>query len=517
MVHLILVQFLVLLAGLSVARAEGEFYPLAYLGEKDLDGYQERYDPLIFQDPYQGRLTFQDDLFFQNFFQPRLIPREQDLGFFLRSELPAGLLCTNEQFAAHAQSIRYYYRLITVSYLLEGNLQLKLLSDHFRLKNGCGFKIESWVRACRPKSEAMRTFVERLRNFRPHFEEVLPPTYRQADWYKESGAKTSKTYSHYRLRAEGKGRPTDGDLEPRLAAACQSDERLMTLICSEEDELHGLSKNRDAYYLLSLSNAVNSFNKSGEAQGCLRRYSEVMAHRERRYPVLDRLFPSIQDHLQRNYQERFLQGRVFFYGSGREFEDKGLRDYLVKAQPLKIAKLPEAPKPLPAPVIPAPAPKLPAVKQPEPVVVEAPVRKEIREIRKPQKSAFLQASELRSSSDLDLVEVDMQKLKYDYVFSLNMINVLSEKLKSFMTRDALKEMMNFDKLGTKDGPVPLLFLKYMIDMEEHQGLWNILSVLGKEFYVSNEIDGAFSPAPQKVRLVNDEASGNRWQLVILRP
>ena len=41
-----------------------------------------------------------------------------------------------------------------------------------------------------------------------------------------------------------------------------------------------------------------------------------------------------------------------------------------------------------------------------------------------------------------------------------MINTLSERLKTFMTREALKEMMTYDKLGLKEGPVPLLFIKF---------------------------------------------------------
>ena len=139
------------------------------------------------------------------------------------------------------------------------------------------------------------------------------------------------------------------------------------------------------------------------------------------------------------------------------------------------------------------------------------------EIARPVKSAFLQAAELRQTENLERVEVDMLKLKYDYVFSLNMINTLSERLKTFMTREALSEMMNYDKLGTKEGPVPLMFLKYMIDMQEHHGLWNITSVLGDKFYVSNEIDAAFAPAPELVQLSNNESTNSQWQLYILRP
>jgi hypothetical protein len=86
-----------------------------------------------------------------------------------------------------------------------------------------------------------------------------------------------------------------------------------------------------------------------------------------------------------------------------------------------------------------------------------------------------------------------------------------------MTREALQEMMSYDKLGSKEGPVPLIFLKYMIDMQEHHGLWNIISVLGDKFYVSNEIDAGLNPEVQFVQMSNNESTGRQWQLFVLRP
>jgi hypothetical protein len=154
--------------------------------------------------------------------------------------------------------------------------------------------------------------------------------------------------------------------------------------------------------------------------------------------------------------------------------------------------------------------------KPEPKKAE-PKAPSIVEIRVPQKSAFLQAAEIRSQGNLSRVEVDMLKLKYDYIFSLNMMNNLSRRLKTFMKRDALVEMMTYDKLGTSEGPVPLLFLKFMIDMEEHQGLWNLISVVGEKFYVSNEIDAAFKPKPELIQLVNDDTTGRHWQIYIVKP
>ena len=515
MVNFILVQLLVLLFSLGLQAKVDRVHSEGYLGEKNLDSYSERYQPLIFQDIYKGKMSFVDEVFFQNFFQPYLFQKESDYAFFLRSELNGGLICSNELLSEHFDDIRYSYRLITLSYLLEGQWHLKLTSDHFRMKKGCQFDVNAWLKSCRPKTVEMKKFVKRLETYLPRYDEVLPPDYKKHEWWKEFSRNEFKWYSHYRIKSECRGGCSEDSFEKKFHEACVSDQKLMTLICSEDDEIYGLSSQRDAYYLLGLSNIINTYNKRGEATGCLRRFSEVMSHKEVRYDVLKNLFPPLLTFLRQRYQERFLQGRAFFLGSGKEFDEKGLTNLYVKEQPLKIVKKPDEPK---AEVVVTPKKEEKAL--PEPVVakVEEPEKKRpVKEIQQPVKSAFLLAAEIREMGDLDQVEVDMLKLKYDYVFTLNMINTLSERLKTFMTRDALKEMTTYDKLGTKEGPVPLLFLKYMVDMEEHHGLWNILAVLGDKFYVSNEIDAAFSPKVELVQLVNNETTGRQWQFYILKP
>ena len=490
-------------------------YQESYLGETRLDSYSDRYQPLVYQDIYQGKLSFEDEIFFQNFFAPYLYS-DRDMSVFLKSELSSAQLCSNELLSDHFDEIQYSYRLITLSYLLEGQWHLKLTSDHFRLKNGCDFDFKKWLGTCKPKSLEMKKFIDRLGKYAPKYAETIPSNYKKDDWYKEFRKDDFKWYSQYRLKVACNGKCSEEDLPRKFQDVCKKDEEVMTAICSEVDEVYGLSQNRDAYALLAQSNIINTYNKQGEAVGCLRRFSEVMAHREVRYEVLNQLFPALKSFLKDKYQERFLQGRVFFYGSSKEFEDKGLADFYVKEQPLKIEKLPEV-TPTKEVVAVKPVSKVEA-----PVVTKAPVAEvskkvEVKEIKKPVKSAFLQAAELRSSDNSDRVEVDMLKLKYDYVFSLNMINNLSDRLKNFMTREALMEMMNYDKLGTKEGPVPLLFIKFMIDMQEHQGLWNLVSVLGNRFYVSNEIDSDYPTKPEFIQIVNDDSTGRNWQLYILKP
>lgn len=514
MAYTILVRFLVLLFLLpGTLWARDNFLLEGELGEKRLDEYHERYTPLVYRDLYRGKLSFKDDIFFQNYLDIYMFEDEKEYAHFLGAELTAGFLCPNEDLSRHMDDIRYSYRLIALSYLIEAQWHNNMLSKTFGFKKVCHFSPEDWAKSCEPKSREMKEFVSNLKKYSPKNQEKLPEAYSAYDWIKASKKQKPELISHYRLRGQCKD-CNEKKLMALLNSDCEENEKLMDLICSEKDEVFGHSSHRDAYFLLGQSNIINSFNEKGEALGCLRRFSEVFASKEVAYPALKDLFPPVLSHLRQEYGERYLQGRVFFYGSGKEFREKGLADIFVekketpkpkKAEPVPVSKKVETPKI----VIQEPAPK------PEPKVTAAPAKR--KEIPSPVKSAFLQAAEVRESSNLPRADVDMMKLKYDYVFSLHMINTISERLKTFMTQTALREMVTFDKLGTKEGPVPLLFIKFMIDMEEHQGLWNLVNVLGNRFYVSNEIDSEFKPKPQYVELSNSAETDGQWQLSILRP
>jgi len=510
-------SFLVLLSLLFIhsglAAGVDRLYSESYLGEKRLDSYAGRYEPLIFQDLYQGKMSFEDEVFNQHFFQPYLFNLEKDYSFFFRSELNGALSCPNEVLSEHFDEIQYSYRLITLSYLMEAQWHMNLVGQSLKLKNSCEFNLQKWLETCRPKSQNMKKFLTKLKTFNPRYEESMPRDYRMADWMKEFDSKKFKWYSHYRMNKTCISGCTEAEVVSRMKKSCEDDQNLMTLICSEIDEIHGLSTQRNAFYLLGISNIINTFNRRGEAQGCLRRFSESLSHKESRYESLEQLFPAIQSFLSQKYKERYLQGRVFFYGSGQEFENKGLTNIYVEEQDLKIDSMTKGS------IAPTIATEVQDSKPKKVEVAEVFPKKTVKEVpvRELRKSAFLQSSEIRVAQNLDRAEVDMMKLKYDFVFSLNMINSLSEKLKTFMLRESLYEMQTYDKLGTTEGPVPLLFLKFMIDMQEHQGLWNIILVLGDKFYVSNEIDSQHGAPKELIQLVNNESTGRQWQIYILKP
>jgi hypothetical protein len=156
MVYLVLVQLLSLILATPGWAKLDRIHAEAYLGEKRLDSYANRRKPLVVQDFYRGKLSFQDDIFYQNYFTPYIFPRETEFTGFLKSELIGSLACTNEQLSEHYDDIRYAYRLITLSYLLEGQWHMKMLSNHLGLSKSCKFDLQSFLSRCRPIIRALR-------------------------------------------------------------------------------------------------------------------------------------------------------------------------------------------------------------------------------------------------------------------------------------------------------------------------------------------------------------------------
>ena len=58
-----------------------------------------------------------------------------------------------------------------------------------------------------------------------------------------------------------------------------------------------------------------------------------------------------------------------------------------------------------------------------------------------------------------------------------------------------------------------MFLKYLIDFDYHQGLWNILAILGDHFYVLNDIEKKSDPI--KIHLSNDLSTNYGWQIEVV--
>jgi uncharacterized protein (DUF2249 family) len=71
------------------------------------------------------------------------------------------------------------------------------------------------------------------------------------------------------------------------------------------------------------------------------------------------------------------------------------------------------------------------------------------------------------------------------------------------------------KLGSKDLPLLLLYLKFLIEFKRHGALYNMINILGNKFYVLNDLDD--DPTPYLIELKNEQKTNWNWQIYIFNP
>ena len=508
--------------------ASSESYVRTLLGERDGGLYAGPWRPEYNHDPYFGRMELDDDQFLQNFFFRHLWQDAPQISRFLGPELTGATTCPNEVLSIQSESMRYGYRLVVMSYLLEIIDGLRHDAILLKKANTCTFNLQDLLKQCRPISEEMSAFIRGLAAQRPYQDPTVDQKHIyskfESEWVREvqQGGKligSTRVFAQCQVEAKNCGQLTPVSGAEMLGRACELDKNLLTQICSEKDQLFGISSMPLITQLLITSNLMSLYNSQGYGPGCLRRYGQLMSGHERVPAHMRWTLPTTRAILLKNYGDRFPLGRAFVYGALKEFRDKGLADVFepkiveeVK-KPVVAAAVEAKPEVVATPIVKAGPTPVPA-----PVVVEAPQPKPIKipEVEAYPKSAFLLASEIRRSQNLERVDVDMLKFRYDYVFNASEMQLLATTLKDYTTREALKEMHTYDKLGSNEQPVPLTFLKYLIDSENHQGLYNLTGVLGDSFWVSNDVDVKWKPRSEFVELKNDEATNRQWQLYLIQ-
>jgi hypothetical protein len=108
----------------------------------------------------------------------------------------------------------------------------------------------------------------------------------------------------------------------------------------------------------------------------------------------------------------------------------------------------------------------------------------------------------------------MEIFRDDFEFTSELIAELSGPIKKFQTRAAITEMKAYDNIGSANAPIGLMFIKFLIDTENHQGLYNIITVIGDKFYVNNDLEGKVES--HLIQIKNDSSTKNRWQLIFLK-
>ncbi len=497
------------------------YYDAVFLGEKKMGHYKGPLSPEVKINSHTATQMFLDDIYKKQYFYDITSPQLEEVQKIWFEDFPSMSSCPNYYLKSNIDYIRYLYRLITISYLFES------LKEHARVAYSMGMDDKvctlDWDKVfgqCKPVSKDMKAFVRRsksryLLDYQLLSTPQLSSSQRKA-WLSEKERELKGTPENsifnFRLKnycaEKGCGSLDESDLRASLKNACQNDRMLVHQLCSEKDDLFGLSYYDLPRKVLSQSNVMRVINEGGFAKNCLDRYAVLFRNKEVHYPWLDGLFPQIYGQIKAE-NRKYQQGEVFLPGALKEFDDRGLTEFLfVTPTPTPIATPVPTPKPKPvivAKATPAPTPKPTPIPTPKPTPKPTPV---------PKPSEFELARIKLVKNGLKQSRVDMPKFSDEFNFPEQVLKAVSVPLRDFQTREALQDLKRYDKLGSKRQPVRLLFLKLLIDQEEHKGLWNIISVLGNTFYVINDLER--KKVPVVVKLENDASTNHIWQLTIVK-
>ena len=498
-----------------------DYYRDVHLGEKKTSNYSGPLDPRSIFSDGKGELVLLDDVFKKSYLDLQIQDAPFELHQYWFDEVVEKSACPDTVLSENIDYIRYLYRLVTMSYLFEGVKLNNKMSSQLGGAQTCSMKFKDVFLGCTPKSTDMKKFYERVYGkFANEYDTVKVPALSKkemASWLEEFQGSTSLTSDPMMARLHDwcilnkKNCRTLNieDIKATLSGFCSNDVSAIKLLCSENDSIYGINGVSIPTELIKSSNAFNLINQSGMGEECLRRYGKLFHAKELPYPVLSKQYPLIYSYLLKN-NNRYLQGELFLPGALKEFDMKGLSDFLTALKPPavepEVVIVKPKPKPVPAPVV-VVAPVVEVKKEPvAPVVVVEPPKPYVSEFEK----AVLEITQNNQSS----ATLNMEIFRDDFEFSSEMIAELSGPIKKFQTRAALTDMKSYDLLGSAEAPVGLIFLKYLIDTENHQGLYNIITVIGEKFYVINDIEKRTSS--HYMHLKNDASTKNQWQIILLK-
>ena len=494
------------------------YYKEVYLGEKKTQNYFGPLDPRAEFSAGDSTLRLLDEIYYEQFFNKQIQEEPFGLHNYWFDEVVEKSTCPDDELAEHLEYIRYLYRLVSMSYLYESIKLNYKTSFQMGLKNNCSIHFDYMLSKCSPQTQDMKKFHSRVHGkFKNEIEkekfQSMAPSEKEKllSSFKKSNSLTSNpvfSRLHQWCQSNKKNckNLTEAEMSSALGSFCDKDREVLQFTCSEEDSLYGISQTSIPTELIQNSNAFGLINKTGKGQECLRRFGKLFKAKEMPYRSLNAQFPLMYSYLLEN-KSRYIQGELFLPGALKEFDMKGLSDFLsALTPPKKTVVIKQKPK-----VVAKPAPKVVEViipKVEEPIVPKVEVKVE----------PVVVLSEFESKAkDFKVkggpIDLDMDKFNKDFSFTEEMIASISGPIQKFQTRTALLEMKAYDSLGSMGAPVGLIFLKYLIDTNNHQGLYNIVNVLGEKFYVSNDIEE--KDQWYLIELKNNEKTGNRWQITLI--
>lgn len=482
------------------------------LGEYDQGLYSGPYNPAFRRHPNLRGSEFLDDHFNSNPFSHLFSSEMSSLNSFLKDELGPQVECTNINLSDNLEYLEYLARLLAISYL-EHDVRFNKINLYGLGidKSLCDIDRKFLVSNCAPSSHEMGLFIIRSRY-------VLD---RDQDWSKyrrysrdeiqrflNEISQDSRNVFLQKMCPECDLHISKGVVEAFEKSCKWSKEKILE-ICSEKNELDEIFSFPKFANIFLNSNVFSVLNKNGQGSGCLKRMQilkkDLVAKGSLISMIMEHSFELLKN---ANYKE----GDLFVAGSLRAFDERGLDAFLFEVE--KSRPQQESAGISEKSIAPNVSPSLVSKPSTGKKIVEKEKNKSVEIVKpSPYISQFENALGILKNNSVEAAPIKMVEMKKDFVFTEKMRSALSDKLSIFQTRKALTDLKTLDAFGSEKSPVRLIFLKYLIDFEQHQGLFNIISVLGDEFYVVNDIEKKSEPVLMKLR--NDETTRFQWQIDLI--
>tara|TARA_B100000925_G_scaffold271612_1_gene234968 strand:- start:2982 stop:4490 length:1509 start_codon:yes stop_codon:yes gene_type:complete len=431
---------------------------------------------------------------------------ERFLGFWI-NDFKKNMVCTSQEYSQYRDYLRYVYRLLYISLLAETQEELSL----YLLKLG-GQKMDPLrgIAECKPQSVDMKKFISRASSFdfanRSRLVGELLPSEK-----KELMAKIKKgkeTFiNHYFCKIQ----------DCKIKELLRNMNDLYVLInteiralCEETGSLQVMENKQLLLSLIYNSPALNIFESDKMKSACLNKINDKELKKDGRKSLVELMGMVLKFKQSGKFSGvvgNNALGNLFNFGALKYFDNLGLGDLIFEE--VKVAK---SNKPLEIKKI------IKVIKKKK---ISKSVVKKIEKIELKTKKAEEKKYELSAIEEALLyfrvkgreAPVDMDKFSLDYPEIKKDFMKKQIALERFQTRKSLGLMKRVDKLGEKNRPFPLKFLKFLIDFDYHQGLYNVLAEIGGDFYVVNDIEK--KKKSFKINLRNDEQTNYKWNIKVV--
>lgn len=466
-----------------------------WIGEKDFDIYYGPLDPALKNNYRLGSSIFLDDHFADFYFYGKTTPTLYNLNSFYSNNIASGFLCSINDYNKSENYIHYLHRLTAISlqyeFLKKIHISLYQVSES---EKKCDLTYEEVFKSCKPKTEEMKKFVKRVDQF---FPDII-------DWGNYPLLRKYATFSNLEKYQKSSTQIVqkyfpDDNVENSFLRACQKVKAEIQALCSEKDTYFGMSKFSEIQNQIENSSAFKIINSEESGKACIEQFKEVNLKNEDIDYISNYVLKSEVTTIDK------INESIYWYGSLKEFDDLGVE--VVATQEVIIPKSIEVKKEVTPVVVSKNEPEVEKeVTKPKEVVVY----KRLPDLI--QTSAFHDAlKEFKRTRRFS--EFNMTKMKTDYKYSKKILQNLNGPLKPYQTRKALTDMKTIDRLGSINTPLSYLFLRFMVDYNLHQGLYNIKAILGDEFYIVNDIEKDKDIV--KIRIDNNEQTKFKWQIWII--